>query len=803
MLNKSRNPVRRLGVRPSSVLLTTTVLVLLLVPSAPSAATGPGSPYTLSVQALLGGGQTDLYLRLTSDGAPLPEVLDKVQLKAFSPDGEHVLTENLFDVPAPGGVAQLQRSDLMRGERVAVKAHAKAGSQNELLAETHVALRPDLTVELDAPERVVRRQSFDVTVSVAEIAGDTGADATVSVFDGVELLATRAVAVGPGGAEDVTFTLTLARAGAHTLSATVSQARPDESETANNVDLAPIEVRVYDGDGAVVTEEAIATGVGAQVLREGGNAVDAAAAVQFALNVTFPHTTGIGGGSTIIVHLADGENFAIDAREKAPAAADPAMFVGKLPLNLRSLSGCAVGVPGTLAAVDLMLKRWGTRSLAEILQRPIELAENGFPIGSQLAIATGGPQAASQPETSAIFRPDGTALPKGYVLKQLDLAKTFRLLAEQGPSTFYEGEIAAALVAVQRRTLATGCEGRMTLPDLAGYQPKVSKPIFVRYRGYDVVTAGPSSAGGVVLLQALRLMERFPLGDANLGYGPQAGTTLNVMIESLRLALADRDLWLGDDDLISGYPVPIECLLSDEYTALRSGLISDHGWIPIAAAGNPCASGPGASVEFEEHDSAHTTHFSIVDKWGNMVSFTTTLTDAFGTGITVPGYGFALNNSLANFNLTPTRDPVTGNPGVNDAGPNKRARGNTAPVLVFKDGEPVVATGSPGGAFIPSVVLQVVSNVIDQGMPIQQAVAAPRFWLQTPANSRGQIAWNATYPVESIEYVRSLGQNINRLAATGPTALGSAQSLAVDPVTYKLSAASDPRAPDGDAIVLP
>jgi gamma-glutamyltranspeptidase / glutathione hydrolase len=783
--------------------LTISILALLLLPPAPSSATtGPGSPYSLSVQALLGGEQTALYLRLSSDGRPLPEALEKVQLKAFSAQDEHLLTENLFDVPAPGGVALITRPDLERADRVDVKAHVKDGDQNELVAETRVALRPDLTVQLDAPGRVVRRQAFDVDVSITEVAGDTGAQATVSVFDGVELLATRHVAVGLAGTQKVTLTLALARPGAHTLSATVSDASPAEFRTTNNSDTAPLDVRVYNGDGAVVTEETLATGVGVDMLKAGGNAIDAAAAIQFALSVTFPHTTGIGGGSTIVVHLANGENFVIDAREKAPSAADPSMFVNRTPLNLRSQSGCAVGVPGALAAVELMLDHWGTRSLAETLQQPIQLAEDGFRVGTQLAIATGSARASTQPETRAILRqPDGTALPTGYLLKQPDLAKTFRLVAEQGSSVLYEGEIAPALVAVQKRTLSTGCEGRMTLADLAAYEPKVTKPISARYRGYDVVTAGPSSAGGVVLLQALRLMERFPLGDAGLGYGPLAGKTLNVMIDALRLALADRDLWLGDDDPAAGYPVPVECLLSDEYTALRSGLISASARIALATAGDPCASGPGVPVEFEDNDSAHTTHFSVVDKWGNMVSFTTTMTDEFGTGITVPGYGFALNDSLANFNLTPVGGP--GNPGVNDAGPNKRARGNTAPVLVFKDGEPLVAAGSPGGGFIPSIVLQVVSNVIDQGMSIQQAVGAPRFWLQNPANVRGTIAWNPTYPAASIEYVRALGQNINLIPAPNPTALGSAQSLAVDPITYALSAASDPRARDGSAVVLP
>ena len=792
------------------LLFAVALFALLLVPSAPSAPISSVSPYSLSVQALLGGRHTDIYLRLSSHTGQLPDALDKVQLKAFSPQGEHVSTENTFEVALNGGVAVLSRADLARGDLLEVKAHAKDGSQNELVADTHVALRPDLKVELAAPARVVRKQRFDVTVSVHELDGDTGASAAVSVYDGLDLLASRQVEVAAGGRADVPIALTLSLptcpdastsatwCRAHRLLASVSNAYPAEFDTANDSDSAPIDVRVYDGDGVVVTEEAHATDVGAAILRAGGNAIDAAAAVQFALSVTRPHTTGIGGGSTILLHLADGENYTIDAREKAPASADPAMFVGRTPLNLRNQSGCAVGVPGTLAAVDVMLRRWGTMSLAGTLRQPIQLAVDGFPVGFDLAGATTEDRAAFQPETRAVFRlPNGDPLPVGYWLKQPDLAKTFRLLALKGPSAFYEGEIAPALVAAQARTRATGCAGGMTLADLAAYTVKVRSPIVVGYRGYDVASVPSSSAGGLVVLQALELMQRFPLGDESLGYGAGAGKTLNVMIEATRLALADRDMWMGDDDPSSGYPVPLQCLLSDEYTALRSGLISDSARILIAAPGDPCAAKLGTPSELDQSEGAHTTHFSIVDKWGNMVSFTTTLTDGFGTGITVPGYGFALNDSLVNFNLSPAKNPATGDPGVNDAGPNRRARGNTAPVLVFKDGEPLVATGAWGGGWIPSMVLQVVSNVIDHWMPIQQAVDAPRFWLNGPAAG---IGVNAGFSDASMAYLRSLG---HRIGQPGGATFGATQSLAVDPGTFTLYGAPDKRSRDGSAVVLP
>jgi gamma-glutamyltranspeptidase / glutathione hydrolase len=777
------------------------LLALLLVPSAPSATSESGSPYTLSVRALRGATATDLDLTVSADGVELPQSLRKIQLKTFSAGGEQLRTENVFNVPLVDGRAVLTCNEPERNQLLEVKALLEIGSVHVLDASTRVALRPDLTVaQLNAPDRVVRTQPFDVSASIAEIAGDTAADATVSVYDGMTRLASQPLRVLAGGNALAKFSdLRIAEPGQHTLSVAVSGADPAEAHTANNIDQTPLTVRVYDGDGVVVTEESHATDVGAEVLRAGGNAIDAAAAIQFALNVTLPHTTGIGGGSTILVHLAKGETFAIDAREKAPAAATPNMFVGKA-LGNANRSGCAVGVPGTLRAVQLMLDRWGTMSLGDTLAPATALAEDGFHVGAALASATTEERARTQPETRAVFRrPDGLPLQEGDFLRQPDLARTFRLLAQDGPAALYSGEIAPALIAAQTRTVAQACQGRMTLDDLASYDIVVRKPLFTSYRGYDVVSVPPSSSGGLVVLQALKLLRRFPLGTAPFG-ADSCGAT-HLQIEALRLALADRAFWMGDDDPVFGFDVPVTGLLSDDYTRLRSELIHEDSRIPVAVPGNPEPFRDGGGpVEFDQPEALHTTHFSIVDKWGNMVSFTTTLTDGFGTGIMVPGYGFVLNDSLINFNLTPARNPGTGNPGANDAAPNRRAMGNTAPILLFKGGEPLVATGSPGGIFIPSVVLQVVTNLVDHGRSIQDAVAAPRIWLASP---QGAIAWNAGFPPETIACLRALGHPLNRDPAASPRAVGSAESLAVDPTTYMLSAANDPRAPDGKAVVLP
>jgi gamma-glutamyltranspeptidase / glutathione hydrolase len=788
------------AIRMRRVLLLVGLLALLIAPVSPSATSSSGSPYSLSVQALLSGDGTDIYLSLSSDGAPMPREFEKVQLRSFSLDGLHEWTRNLFHVSAPGGAAVIPLAGLERGELLQVKAHVKIGEQNNVEAETHVRLRPDLRVSsVDAPARVVRKQRFTLTATVAEVAGDTGAAAVVSVFDGDTDLGARTIAVAPGGATAVPFSLQLPDARSHTLRVEISRADPAESDTSNNIARTSITVRMYDGDGVVVTEEWHATDVGAEILRQGGNAIDAAAAVQFALNVTLPHTNGIGGGSTILVHLASGQDFAIDARERAPAAATPTMFVGKTPLNLRNQSGCAVGVPGTLRALETMLDRWGTISLRRALGPATELAREGFPVGQYLALATTADRAAFQPETRAVFRqPDGTPLPVGYWLRQPDLARTFELIADKGASAFYGGEIAPVLVAAQTRTRSTGCQGTITLDDLAHYEIKLSKPIHVDYRGHDVVTAPPSSSGGLVLLQALELAERFPLGDASHGYGFGSGKTLNVDIEALRLALADRTIWMGDDDPQFGSPICVNGLLSSEYTASRSALIRDDARLPIASPGDPCPFETNERVGFDQGDEGHTTHFSIVDKWGNMVSFTTTLADGFGTGIMVPGYGFVLNDSLMNFNLTPVARPPS-NPGTNDAAPNRRPMGSTAPVLIFDDAEPLVATGAPGFAWIPSTVFQVVSNVIDHAMPIEEAVSSPRFWINGP---QAGIGWNPAFSADSMAYLRGLGQPLAPAPSYTP-GFSTSPSLGVDPSTFALHGTSDPRSPDGSAVVLP
>jgi gamma-glutamyltranspeptidase/glutathione hydrolase len=792
-----------------TLILAVGVLVTAIAPAASAQSSADArvvdDGYSLSARALMGGDETDLYLVVENASRPGVERLEKVQLKAAPYGGRPPRTSNYFDVPVEAGVAVLHVPDLLRHQPLNVVAHVKDGRQHVLEAETIVQLRPDLVVAgVSAPADVVRQQAFAVDASIAEANGDTGATTTVSILDGPVELASKGISVAPGGEAKVVFDLALRDPGSHALRVEIDNTEPGEADTTNNGANRSVIVHRYDADGVVTTDHPLATEIGAAVLEGGGNAIDAAAAVAFALNVTQPHLCGIGGGSTILVSLADGRRYSIDAREVAPGATTPGMYAGKT-MALVGPNGYAVGVPGTLRAIELMLDRWGTTSLVDALAPATDLAEHGFPVGTYLAAFTGDARAALQPETKAVFRhADGTPLKPGDWLVQPDLAKTFELIARDGSEVFYRGEIARAIVEAQRRSTTAGGEGRMTLDDLARHEVKVESPLSLDYRGYDVLGVPPSSNGGLVVLEALGLVERFGLGDTSRGLAFGDVKTVHLMLDALRLALADRDMWIGDDDV---FPVPTEGLLSQGYLDARSALMSETARVPgvplqtsLPPAGNPFPfQGVAPSAEADEAESKLTTHFSIIDKWGNAVSFTSTLADGFGSGIMVPGYGFLLNDSLINFNLDPAFNPVTGNPGANDPGPNKRAMGSTAPIIILKDGEPIALTGTLGGAFIPSVVFQVVVNLLDHHMSLQQAVDAPRFWIAVR-----QAAINPAY-LPLVAPLRALGHNINGVPVPFNglgAALGSASSVGVDLRTFALQGAVDPRLTDARSIVV-
>ena len=579
----------------------------------------------------------------------------------------------------------------------------------------------------------------------------------------------------------------------------------------------------YEQLGAVSSDHPLATKAGEDVLRGGGNAFDAAAAMVFVLNVVQPSLAGIGGGSEVVVHVAaEGRDYAIVGRERSPAATTSTTYAGQTQPRV-GFNGYSVGVPGTLRTVEAMLERWGTDELADALEPAIQVAADGFPVGAFLAsesalLRTG----ALQPETVARFRrADGTPLQRGDPLVQPELADTFRRIAREGTSVFYGGEIGRAIVEAQKRigvgvnAIADGA-GLMTLDDLAAYEVDIRAPSHLDYRGYDVFSAPPPTNGGQVLLESLGLLEqKFPIGDVSAGYGFGSRHTIHAMVESLRLAMADRNVWIGDPAAVA---VPETQLLSDAYLRDRVSLINPFPTrLPgDAPPGNPFGFTAALDDEVDvEAGYGHTTHFSVIDKLGNVVSFTTTLRDSFGSGIMVTPYGFVLNNSLSLFNMNPKLPP---DPGANNAGPSKRPMGSQTPTLILKDGEPFAATGTSGAEFIPSLVLNVVLDLIDHGMPLQTAVDASRIWTARPD---GNFGWAyaarpgaptfdqfcaAPFPSRDctgeIEELIRIGHIAGRRPTAAGALFGSLASVGVNPATSALEAAADPRKPDATAIVV-
>jgi len=562
-------------------------------------------------------------------------------------------------------------------------------------------------------------------------------------------------------------------------------------------------------DGVVAVSHSAAAAAGAQMLAQGGNAIDAAAAVQFALNVVEPQSSGIGGGGFMLIHLAKtGETFVVDSRERAPGAASADMFAPDgLPMEfpLASTSGLAVGVPGTLRGIDTALTRWGTKKLADTLVPAIELAERGFRVNRFLAadITNDGGRTQVHPETAAIFRPKGVPLVEGDWLVQPDLAKTLKRIATAGPDVFYRGPLAQAIVQAQQRTrseLGAAGQGRMTLSDLAKYQVAVREPLIGHYRGWTLAGMPPPSSGGFTVLQMLGLLEHFPLGDAAQGYGFGSPKTLHVMIESMRLAFADRAVLIGDDDAV---PVPRNGLLHPEYLVTRAALVKSDRRMDTPQAGDPLPWDNISAVQPKpariKEESPHTTHFSIVDRWGNVVSYTSTIEFTWGSGITVAGYGFLLNNELTDFNFMPAADAVQGNPGANDVAPGKRPRSSMAPMLLFKDGKPVAAYGSPGGTTIINSVLNVTLNLIDHGMTMQQAINAPRLSVTHAAGrvscEGDQDFMQPRFSIATQDALRMLGHA--GLGEIGTEAcketIGSVQSVAIDLATGDHLGAADLR----------
>ncbi len=576
-------------------------------------------------------------------------------------------------------------------------------------------------------------------------------------------------------------------------------------------------------EGVVTAAHPIAAEAGAQVLRDGGNAIDAAVVVQFVLNVVEPTSSGIGGGGFMGIYQPEtGRTFFIDSREKAPEAATATQYLNCEPnctgeetrddrlgsFTDIATSGLGVGVPGTLLGAAHALENYGTLSLADALAPAITLAEEGFEINERLATLTESERTSFWPETSAKFRTaDGEPLSEGFLLVQPDLAKTFRLIAEQGTDVFYTGEIAEAIVSAQMRARDTIGEkgvGRMSMSDLAAYQAAgidERDPIVSDYRGYTMNGMPPPSSGGMTVAQILECIEQFPLGDAEQGFGAGTGQTLHVMVESMRLAFSSRSVWMGDTDFVE---LPIEGLTNADYLAPRCEQITTDARIEDDAVlpGDPRDFDPaftgnnGANITnaVDGEVGIDTTHFSVIDANGNVVSWTSTIEGTWGSGITVPGYGFLLNNELTDFNFEPQFNDSAEDfkPGANDVAPFKRPRSSMAPTLVFKDDTFVGAYGSPGGSTIINSVVNITVNLVDHGMSIQDAIDAPRI-----SSGGGSVSYE-DFDAGALEALTALGHTLR----DEPSEIGSVQAVIVDPVTgLQYGGADDRRA--GTVVGLP
>ncbi|TYL83008.1 gamma-glutamyltransferase [Bradyrhizobium cytisi] len=521
--------------------------------------------------------------------------------------------------------------------------------------------------------------------------------------------------------------------------------------------------------GMVVAQEKISAQVGADILRRGGNAVDAAVATGFAMAVTYPRAGNIGGGGFMVIHSAEhNEDIAIDYRETAPAATTAQIFLGPDgkpdPAKSRD-SGLGIGVPGTVAGLALALEKYGSGkfALAQLLEPAIMLARDGFIVTDDIADTLPGwyPRLARWPSSARIFaKPDGAPFGEGDRLVQSDLADTLASVATQGPRGFYEGPVAEKLAKA-----VSDAGGIMTAADLKAYQAVIRAPVRGNYRGYDIVSMPLPSSGGVVLVESLNILEGFQLADLKRG----SPASLHLLIEAMKRAYADRARYLGDPAFVNA---PIETLTAKSYAAkLRANISIDR-----ATPSKEIVSAPPAPRE-----GSNTTHFSVVDASGNAVSNTYTLNFSYGVGLVADGTGVLLNNELDDFTAAVGASNAYGLVGyeANLPGPGKRPLSSMSPTIVLRGGKPVLVTGSPGGSRIISTVLQVIVNVLDYKMDVAAAVAAPRLhhqWLPDEVRVERGFPDDVLFELKAMDHliVEPMGQtSANSILVTPNGPLGA------------------------------
>ena len=518
-----------------------------------------------------------------------------------------------------------------------------------------------------------------------------------------------------------------------------------------------------------------------EIMRKGGNAVDAAVATAFAMAVTYPSAGNIGGGGFMIYHSADGEATAFDFREKAPLASTKTMYLdenGNIRDNSNHAGILAVGVPGTVAGLELAHQRFGSLDWKVVLQPAVDLARDGMPISWSLhdSFRRLNSYWDMYPSSAKVFRKDdGSFYQPGDTWKQPDLAATLERIQTNGKDGFYKGETAKMIA-----DYMVANNGIITLEDLEKYEAKEREPIRGNYRGHEIISMPLPSSGGVGLVQMLNILEGFDLKEI----GHNSALYLHLLTESMRRSYADRANFLGDTDF--NEDVPVALLTSKEHAEKQRETIVMH-----AAS----ESDPARFAQLYESD--ETTHFSVADKDGNMVSLTYTLENGYGSKIVVDGAGFLLNNEMGDFNAQPGVTNERGTIGTlaNQIRPEQRMLSSMTPAIVAKDGVPLFATGSPGGRTIINTTLQTILNVIDHDMNIARAIDAPRIHHQWLPNSTRIEA--GSFSVDTLRLYEQRGHVIRETRS-----IGSAMGVYRDPETGVLSGGADPRSADGGAVAF-
>ncbi len=526
-------------------------------------------------------------------------------------------------------------------------------------------------------------------------------------------------------------------------------------------------------NGMVVSSSSLATKVGIEILKKGGNAVDAAVAAGFALAVTYPYAGNIGGGGFMVIHLNSGKNTTIDYREKAPLTAYRDMFLdkkGNFNPELSQQGATSVGVPGSVAGMIYALKKYGTMKLSEVIQPAIDLAENGFKLDYATAesIKEHINVFKKYPGSYKKFTKDGVPYKEGDVFKQPDLAKTLKLIRDKGTDGFYKGKV-AELFTKEIKKLG----GYISQEDLDKYKPVERKPVLGNYRGYEIVSMPPPSSGGIALVELLNILENYHFTSQDWG----SSAYIHDLVEAMKYTYADRTKYLGDPDF---YPVPEKGLISKKYAESIYDKIKSNYATPAKdiSYGDP--------LKYQE--SKETTHYSVYDKYGNAVSTTTTLNSAYGSKIVVEGAGFLLNNEMDDFSAKPGVPNQFGLLGseANSIQPQKRMLSSMTPTIVLQNKKPYIVIGSPGGSTIITVVLQVIMNCIDFHMNIQQAIDMPRIhdqWLPDEVYYE-----KFGLPLDVKNDLIKMGYKIGR-----ERTLGDAEGILIDNKDHIIYGAADPR----------